>query len=231
MIPNEQRCGRVHLTLLYSIRQSSLPDPHGVGMAFLKLPWLLGRTAMDCTSVLPRSLVIATSPWQGRMRSWMDPHRQETRSQQSSTTMGLHHCPRRSCGHRRPGALAARSSLQGTVGGAVSSESMQPCGRTKEALPLPPTCSAMSACRATEVAKVRVSQAAAQGIPPRLEDLLVDESWRAALAAEFKKSYMTQLATFLSAEWKAQTIYPPQPLVFRSVSQAADHDGISLVWI
>ncbi|BDA41758.1 Uracil-DNA glycosylase [Coccomyxa sp. Obi] len=72
------------------------------------------------------------------------------------------------------------------------------------------------AARATEIAKVRVSQAAAQGVPPRLEDLLADESWRAALAAEFKKSYMTQLATFLSAEWKAQTIYPPQPLVFRA---------------
>ncbi|KAK9908876.1 hypothetical protein WJX75_004145 [Coccomyxa subellipsoidea] len=72
------------------------------------------------------------------------------------------------------------------------------------------------ATRATEVAKVRVAQASAQGVPPQLDDLLVDDSWRAALAAEFKKPYITQLANFLSTEWKSQTIYPPQPLVFRA---------------
>lgn len=66
---------------------------------------------------------------------------------------------------------------------------------------------------------MRVAQASAQGVPPQLDDLLVNDSWRAALAAEFKKPYITQLANFLSTEWKSQTIYPPQPLVFRSASR------------
>jgi hypothetical protein len=70
-------------------------------------------------------------------------------------------------------------------------------------------------CRAIDVAQVRAKQAAAQGVPPRLEDLLVDESWRAALGPEFSKPYMRQLAEFLSAEWKQQTVYPPQHLIFR----------------
>jgi uracil-DNA glycosylase len=52
-------------------------------------------------------------------------------------------------------------------------------------------------------------------VPPRLENLLVDNSWRAALAPEFGRPYMAQLADFLSSEWKQQTIYPPQHLIFR----------------
>lgn len=65
---------------------------------------------------------------------------------------------------------------------------------------------------------MRVKQAAGQNAPPKLQDLLVDDSWRAALGAEFSKPYMAQLAEFLSAEWKQQTVYPPQQLIFRLVT-------------
>jgi uracil-DNA glycosylase len=67
------------------------------------------------------------------------------------------------------------------------------------------------------VAEVRVSQAEASGIPPRLQDLLVEESWRDALLAEFQKPYMRQLETFLVAEWAAGPVFPPKASIFRCV--------------
>ena len=70
-------------------------------------------------------------------------------------------------------------------------------------------------CRAIEIASLRVEQAKALGVPPILEDLLIDESWREALSGEFAKPYMRKLGNFLSAEWQQHSVYPPQPLIFR----------------
>ena len=72
--------------------------------------------------------------------------------------------------------------------------------------------------KAQAVAELRVQQAAAQGVPVRLADLLVDDSWREALGPEFIKPYMSQLQTFLAEEWAKQQIYPPQPFIFRCAS-------------
>ena len=76
-------------------------------------------------------------------------------------------------------------------------------------------------CRAIEIASLRVEQAKALGVPPKLEDLLIDESWREALSGEFAKPYMRKLADFLSAEWQQHSVYPPQPLIFRCCPSAA----------
>lgn len=74
---------------------------------------------------------------------------------------------------------------------------------------------AHTSCRAIEVASLRVEQAKALGVPPKLDDLLIDDSWREALGGEFSKPYMRKLGDFLSTEWQKQSIYPPQPLIFR----------------
>ena len=62
-----------------------------------------------------------------------------------------------------------------------------------------------------------MEQAKALGTPPKLEDLLIDESWREALGGEFSKPYMRKLGDFLSTEWQQHSIYPPQHLIFRYV--------------
>ena len=53
-----------------------------------------------------------------------------------------------------------------------------------------------------------MEQAKALGVPPKLEDLLIDESWREALGGEFSKPYMRKLGDFLSTEWQQHSIYP-----------------------
>ena len=70
-------------------------------------------------------------------------------------------------------------------------------------------------CRAIEIAGLRVEQAKALGVPPKLEYLLIDESWRKALGGEFSKPYMRKLNEYLSTEWQQHSIYPPQQLIFR----------------
>lgn len=67
-----------------------------------------------------------------------------------------------------------------------------------------------------EVAKLRVEQAAQQGGQPALADLLVEESWRQHLKAEFQKPYMAKLQGFLQEEWAKHTVFPPKHLIFRS---------------
>ena len=66
----------------------------------------------------------------------------------------------------------------------------------------------------------------------------MDESWRAALGAEFNKPYMRKLQEFLSTEWQQHSIYPPQPLIFRWVTCHTKHhprlwlhDHILPLWI
>ena len=77
--------------------------------------------------------------------------------------------------------------------------------------------------KALAVAELRVQQATAQGGPVRLADLLVDDSWRAALGPECAKPYMAQLQAFLAEEWAKQQIYPPQPLIFRWLGSSTLH--------
>ena len=79
-------------------------------------------------------------------------------------------------------------------------------------------------CRAIEIATLRVEQAKALGVPPKLEDLLIDESWREALGGEFSKPYMRKLEDFLSTEWQQHSIYPPQQLIFRYVANIMSDD-------
>lgn len=60
-----------------------------------------------------------------------------------------------------------------------------------------------------------VSGSKAEGRPPKLQQLLVEPAWRAAVGAEFDKPYMKSLQTFLDGEWASQTVYPPAPSIFR----------------
>ena len=73
----------------------------------------------------------------------------------------------------------------------------------------------LHAARNVEVAKLRVEQAALQQTQPGLTDLLIDESWRQHLKAEFQKPYMAKLQSFLHEEWAKQTVFPPKHLIFR----------------
>ena len=43
--------------------------------------------------------------------------------------------------------------------------------------------------------------AAAAGATPNLDDLLVEQTWRTALAGEFAKEYWGNLKQFLGREW------------------------------
>jgi uracil-DNA glycosylase len=44
----------------------------------------------------------------------------------------------------------------------------------------------------------------------------IERSWYRPLACEFAQPYMAPLQTFVHAEYQAQTIYPPQPHIFRA---------------
>lgn len=48
------------------------------------------------------------------------------------------------------------------------------------------------------------------------QDVRIEESWKAALAAEFVAPYWVQLTDFVRNEYQAQTIFPPPKLVFNA---------------
>jgi len=55
--------------------------------------------------------------------------------------------------------------------------------------------------------------------PVQLESLLLDSSWKQALAAEMRKPYFGRLQEFLHKEWAgSQPIYPPPEMVFRALN-------------
>ena len=60
-----------------------------------------------------------------------------------------------------------------------------------------------------------VAAASARGALPELQALLVEPSWREALAAEFAKPNAKQLQRHLHREWAEQKVFPPQAEVFR----------------
>lgn len=67
--------------------------------------------------------------------------------------------------------------------------------------------------RATAVA----DDAAAAGVNPDLDALLVEETWRGALEGEFKKEYWANLKKFLCREWSAGAkVFPAAGNIFRA---------------
>ena len=47
-------------------------------------------------------------------------------------------------------------------------------------------------------------------------EVKIDESWKTRLAAEFEKSYFSDLAAFVKEEYKNGTVYPPPKDIFRA---------------
>ncbi|KAH9322410.1 hypothetical protein KI387_017049, partial [Taxus chinensis] len=74
--------------------------------------------------------------------------------------------------------------------------------------------------RIHRICEQRVAEAKAKGMPfPKLEDLLVDETWLDALPSEFQKPYMQKLSEFIVRESRGSTpIYPPPALVFNALN-------------
>ena len=67
--------------------------------------------------------------------------------------------------------------------------------------------------KAMEVAEA--SRAA--GKAPNLDELLVEETWRATLEGEFKKEYWSNLKSFLNREWNAGAkVFPAAGNIFRA---------------
>ena len=71
---------------------------------------------------------------------------------------------------------------------------------------------------ATKIAEV----AAANGVAPNIEDLLVESTWREILEPEFKKEYFGNLKTFLKREWSSGAkVFPATKNVFRAFNSCA----------
>lgn len=65
-----------------------------------------------------------------------------------------------------------------------------------------------------------VLRAEAAGGLPRLSELLVEDSWRRLLGAEFGKPYWAELEAFVRAEWGgSQMVFPPKDCIFRWVGR------------
>ena len=50
-------------------------------------------------------------------------------------------------------------------------------------------------------------------------DVKIEQSWKAALQAEFDKDYFTGLTEFVRNEYKTKLIFPPAPLIFNAFDQ------------
>ncbi|MEI6410302.1 MAG: uracil-DNA glycosylase [Bacteroidota bacterium] len=54
-------------------------------------------------------------------------------------------------------------------------------------------------------------------MPEKVENVKIEPSWKAALAAEFEKPYFAEIKAFLVQEKQAgKTIFPPGPLIFNA---------------
>ena len=80
-----------------------------------------------------------------------------------------------------------------------------------------PEASHTNTCRNLEAAQAVVTAAKAADRQPQLSSLLIEPSWLQHMRPEFDKPYFKQLQKFLDAEWKAQSVYPPPEMIFRSV--------------
>lgn len=64
-----------------------------------------------------------------------------------------------------------------------------------------------------------------QGKLPALQDLIVEESWKAVLSDEFEKDYFLKLERFLHCEQLGETpIYPPMECIFRALNSTPFED-------
>jgi len=54
-------------------------------------------------------------------------------------------------------------------------------------------------------------------------EVIMEESWQLVLQDELQKSYMKDLMTFLETEYKNNTIFPPQPLIFEAFNRTPFH--------
>lgn len=62
-----------------------------------------------------------------------------------------------------------------------------------------------------------------------VQDVKLNSSWKEHLQAEFEKSYMQELKTFLKSEKeKKKTIYPPGPQIFNALN-TTDFDNVKVV--
>ncbi|KAK9822170.1 hypothetical protein WJX81_004439 [Elliptochloris bilobata] len=74
----------------------------------------------------------------------------------------------------------------------------------------------IAANRAMALARRAASAAAKAGTPPALTDLLTEETWRRELAGELERPHAVRLTAFLATEWRTQSVFPSQPLIFRA---------------
>mmetsp|Transcript_39884 Transcript_39884/g.55429 ORF Transcript_39884/g.55429 Transcript_39884/m.55429 type:complete len:263 (+) Transcript_39884:413-1201(+) len=71
-----------------------------------------------------------------------------------------------------------------------------------------------------------VSAAREAGHQPKLNKLLTEEGWQAALQPEFSKEYFQSLETFVHQEWQGKTpIYPPANMTFRAFNTCSFQDA------
>lgn len=49
-----------------------------------------------------------------------------------------------------------------------------------------------------------------------MKEVVIEPSWRGVLSGEFEKSYFTELAEFVRAEYTTSSIYPPPKSIFRA---------------
>lgn len=86
--------------------------------------------------------------------------------------------------------------------------------------------------RTRKICEERVADAKAKGMPfPKLEDLIVEESWLDALPSEFQKPYMQKLSEFVTQESRGSIpIYPPPALIFNALN-SCPFDKVKVVII
>lgn len=64
-----------------------------------------------------------------------------------------------------------------------------------------------------------------KGALPALKNLIVEDSWKNVLSAEFEKHYFGDLERFMHAEWRGKTpIYPPIETTFRAFNSSPFND-------
>lgn len=63
-----------------------------------------------------------------------------------------------------------------------------------------------------------VSAAVAEGEQPKLEGLLVCDSWKKELDSEFSKPYMLKLQSYLQEQWTTAKVFPPAYDIFRALN-------------
>jgi uracil-DNA glycosylase len=75
------------------------------------------------------------------------------------------------------------------------------------------------------LAKQAVIACERQGQVPYLKDLMIEQSWKDALASEFEKPYFKHLEEFVRSEWcSGNLVFPPKDSVFRAYNSVPLND-------